>query len=51
MQLRATWVPFVAAALIVVAVVYTPAGVVGRVALILAGIGVLAWGFTPRKHG
>jgi len=51
MQLRATWVPFVAAALILVAVIYTPAGAVGRVVLILAGIGVLAWGFTPRRRG
>jgi hypothetical protein len=51
MQLRATWVPFVAAALILVAVVYTPAGAVGRIILILAAVGVLAWGFTPRKCG
>jgi hypothetical protein len=51
MQLRATWAPFVAAALILVAVLYTPAGDVGRIVLILAGIGVLAWGFTPQKSG
>jgi multidrug transporter EmrE-like cation transporter len=55
MGLRATWPLPAAAVLMLVGVFYLSGGAaiaqaIGII-LILAGIGLLAWGFTPRRVG